>query len=89
MKKIIYVGKTEDAPESLTIGTSEIEMPEDQKKPFAHENAKLILKTFPELYKPVVPKGKKRKVHRSAETGEFVSEDFAEENPSTTVSETV
>lgn len=26
-------------------------------------------------------------IHRSAETGEFVTEDFAEENPSTTVSE--
>lgn len=28
-------------------------------------------------------------VHRSAETGEFVSSDYAEDNPSTTVTETI
>lgn len=30
-----------------------------------------------------------KKVHRSAETGEFVTEEFAEENPATTVTETI
>ena len=60
MQKIIYVDKETDAPESLNIGASKIELPKVQNKPFSHESAKLILQTFPELYKRVVPKGKKR-----------------------------
>lgn len=36
-----------------------------------------------------LPAPKKHKRYRSAETGEFVTRDEAEENPATTVSETV
>lgn len=89
MQKIIFIGKDSDAPKTLTIGTTEIKLPENQKKPFAHENAKLILRSFPELYKSVNPKGKKRKVYRSSESGEFVSKTFAESNKATTQKETV
>ena len=32
---------------------------------------------------------KKRKVHRNAGTGRFVTEDYAKKHPKTTVSETV
>lgn len=36
-----------------------IELPKDQSKPFYHEDAGFIIRHFPALYKPVVPKGDK------------------------------
>lgn len=34
-------------------------LPEDQSKPFYHENAKYLIQNFPHLYKPVKAKGDK------------------------------
>jgi len=34
-------------------------------------------------------KGKTRKIHRDAVTGKFVTKEYAERNPTTTVTETV
>lgn len=59
--KIAYVGK-DPAPASITDGSTHIVMPEDQSKPFVHAEARRILKVMPELYKPVVEKGKTAKL---------------------------
>jgi hypothetical protein len=60
--KIKFVGKTAPAPAFLTIGTEKITLPADQSKAFNHPHGKAITRSFPELYKPVVAKGgKKRK----------------------------
>ncbi|MEO6588888.1 MAG: hypothetical protein ABIP06_06120 [Pyrinomonadaceae bacterium] len=56
--KIKFVGKTEPAPEFLTDGRSKIVLPKNQNRPFAHKESARICRLFPELYKPVVPKGK-------------------------------
>ena len=86
--KIKFVGgkRGEHAPAFLTDGTTRIDLPADQSKPFSHSSAAQILKACPELYKPVKPK--KRKVYRSAESGKFVRAQTAIDNPATTVSDT-
>ncbi len=88
--KIKFIGgkQGEDAPLFITDGNQRIDLPADQTKPFAHEKALQILKVAPELYKAVQQKGKRR-IYRSAATGEFVKSDFASANASTTVAETV
>lgn len=40
--------------ECFTDGMDILTLPEDQSKPFFHEEALRICSTFPELYKPVV-----------------------------------
>ena len=90
--KIKFVGgkSGESAPSFLTDGNTRIVLPTDQSKPFAHASAKRILRVAPELYKRVGVRGSiARRVRRSAETGKFVSPQFAAEHPATTVTETV
>ena len=88
--KIKFVGKREAAPEFLSDGNLKITLPKDQSKPFAHVDAKRILRAFPELYKPVNEKGfVKRKVVRSSATGKFVTKTEAKIHPDTTQTETV
>ena len=61
MPKIKFIGKDTAPPAFLMNGREKIELPADQTKPFSHPLAKMILKTFPELYKPDVAKGTKVK----------------------------
>lgn len=54
---IAFVGE-----KPLTTITAEgmvIELPQDQTKPFYHEQAGYIIRHFPAMYKPVVAKGDK------------------------------
>lgn len=56
--KIKFVGGKhgENAPQFLTDGTTRIDLPKNQSKPFAHEDRKRILLVAPELYKPFLSK---------------------------------
>ena len=85
--KIKFVGKGINAPTFINDVKRRIDLPADQSKPFTHPDAKRILKLQSELYKKVLPKG--RKVYRSAGSGKFVKPEFAKDNPLTTVSDTV
>lgn len=40
----------------ISDGMDTIELPEDQSKPFYHEDAVRIIQIVPELYKPVIDK---------------------------------
>ena len=56
--RIKYVGKTIPAPPFIIDGNAQIMLPADQSKPFAHVEARRILQVMPELYKPVISKGR-------------------------------
>ena len=53
---IAYVGDVEPF-KFFNTATGRISLPEDQSKPFYHAQAKLIIQTWPLLYKPVTDKG--------------------------------
>lgn len=55
---IAFVGKKDEreAPLQLTDGDNIITLPANQSKPFYHPDAKLIIRLYGWLYKPVVSK---------------------------------
>lgn len=52
---IAFVGEGEPF-KFFNTATGRISLPEDQSKPFYHEKAKIIIATWPLLYKPIVAK---------------------------------
>ena len=56
LPNIAFVGEGKPLKEINAQGVS-FTLPEDQSKPFHHDKAGYIVRHYPDLYKPVVPKG--------------------------------